>query len=97
MNNMNMGMNNMNMNNMNMGMNSPMPTGGTMMGNNAFTIGGGPQQMPTQTPQMQTPQMNQIPSIPTPGSLNVNSAATQSVQGTANPSIGSTNTAKVTI
>ena len=100
MNNMNMnGMNNGMMNNMgmnNMGMNNPMPTGGTMMGNNAFTIGGAPQQMPT-TPQMQTPQMNQVPTIPTPGSLNVNSAATQSVQGTANPSIGSTNTAKVTI
>lgn len=101
-NNMNMGMNNMGMNNgmmnnMGIGMNNPMPTGGTMMGGNAFTIGGAPQQMPTATPQMQqTPQMNQVPTIPTPGSLNVNSA-TQSVQGTANPSIGSTNTAKVTI
>lgn len=95
MNGMNNGMmNNMGMNNM--GMNNPMPTGGTMMGNNAFTIGGAPQQMST-TPQMQTPQMNQVPTIPTPGSLSVNSAATQSVQGTANPSIGSTNTAKVTI
>ena len=102
MNNMNMMNNNMGMgmmNNMNNGMNNvPMVSGGTMMGGNAFTVGGVPQ-MTTPQQNQQTPQMNNtVPQIPQPGTLNVNSAATQSVQGTANPSIGGTaTTAKVTI
>lgn len=55
-------------------MGTPMPSGGTMMGNNAFVVGGQPQQMPTQN--TNTPNLNSIPMPPVTPS------------GTANPSMG---------
>lgn len=66
----------------NAAMGTPMPTGGTMMGNNPFVMGGQPQQMPSATPTMTTPSLN---SIPMPG-------APVTPSGTPNPSMGTTTT-----
>lgn len=63
-----------------MGMGTPMPTGGTMMGNNPFVMGGQPQQMPNAMGTATTPSIN---SIPMPGA-----PVTPSM--TNNPSMGTT-------
>lgn len=80
-----------NFNNNMMNMGSPMPTGGTIMGN-AFVQGGQPQQMPQQMVPNQpqaTPVTPQLNNIPMPG------APVQPKSGTPNPSMGSTTTIKI--